>query len=52
MNNWTKEEIALTRRAWLMYDMDQIDRYYRSKRVKMFLCVGIILISTTFWVLT
>jgi uncharacterized protein YozE (UPF0346 family) len=41
MNNWTKEEIALTRRAWLMYDMDAImKRHNKFERVSRYVALS------------
>lgn len=31
-NSWTKEEIALTRRAWMMYDMNETLRRRKAAR--------------------
>jgi hypothetical protein len=39
-NNWTKEEIRLTRYAWYLHDMDALDKR-RDKFVRVGLLTGL-----------
>jgi len=52
MNHWTDAEIRLTRYAWCLHDMDQLDKRARTMRVNIFVCVGLVLAIATVAMLT
>jgi hypothetical protein len=52
MNQWTDAEIRLTRYAWYLHDLDQIDKSQRTMRVNIFVCVGLVLATATLLVFT